>query len=252
VLPNNEQRQSKKWFYVVNNQQHGPVVESELLRLFYECALNNETLVWTTGMDNWEKAYSIPEFSVIVPPAIPPKTPIDNGTKKEVLQVNAFYTPRPWIRYWARMIDIMTFSCFLGFFMGLFAPNFLEEAPDSIFGVITVFIWVFFEPLVLILFGNTLGKALLNTKIELENGDKITFPIAFKRSFSLWVKGLGLGIPIVNLICMVISKGDLQKSNFTKWDLDSGTFVTHGNIGAIRIVAVIILFIIFLFFISLA
>jgi uncharacterized membrane protein len=42
-----------EWFYVINNQQQGPVGEEALRSMHASGAINNDTLVWRQGMDQW-------------------------------------------------------------------------------------------------------------------------------------------------------------------------------------------------------
>jgi uncharacterized membrane protein len=57
------------WFYAANNEQKGPINESELKASFASGKLPTDTLVWKDGMDNWTAANSIPAFSFRQPPA---------------------------------------------------------------------------------------------------------------------------------------------------------------------------------------
>jgi hypothetical protein len=54
------------WYYVQNKERLGPIDEQALVDLFKNSELDQETLVWTKGMDNWVKASSLAQFSVAV------------------------------------------------------------------------------------------------------------------------------------------------------------------------------------------
>ena len=51
------------WYYAINNQQQKPVELIELIRLFKSGTLPAHTLVWTSGMLNWETADSVSELA---------------------------------------------------------------------------------------------------------------------------------------------------------------------------------------------
>jgi uncharacterized membrane protein len=57
------------WYYAVNNEQKGPVNESELKTQLAGNKLAANTLVWKEGMDNWTPASQVPAFSFREPPA---------------------------------------------------------------------------------------------------------------------------------------------------------------------------------------
>lgn len=227
----------KLWFYVKNNQQQGPIEEEKLFEYFSSGQLDRNTLIWSKGMINWEKAENIPQFeeAFLEPPPLnlPPEVPGGN----EAAHNKAKPKGRPWIRYLAKMVDLTIFSLILGFCLGFLIPDFyFEEIPEPFLSMLILIVWVIVEPICLVLFGNTLGRALLKTKIVPVEGEKIDLEKAYKRTFGWWARGLGLGIPIVNIICALISYGDLQKNGVTPWDKKNNLITVHRNPGVFRIV----------------
>jgi uncharacterized membrane protein len=51
------------WYYAANNEQKGPVNESELKANFAANKLPADTLVWKDGMDNWTPANQVAAFT---------------------------------------------------------------------------------------------------------------------------------------------------------------------------------------------
>jgi uncharacterized RDD family membrane protein YckC len=257
----------RQWYYIKNGEQIGPVNESELLNLFREGFLNGDALVWTKNMERWEKARKFQQFAdvLIGPPPIPvsprisesidfrkvpPKTETV-GTTRPITNSAGKPKARPWIRYWARTIDMIIFGMLIATVVSLLSPTFLEDSIGTFFSFFVMLIWLFVEPLMFILFGNTLGKALLNIKLNMANGRKITYQTALKRTFSVWLKGLGLGIPIASLICLALSIDHVNKNNVTKWDKEYGFVVTHGKVGFLRgflavVIPIVVMFICFI------
>ena len=47
------------WYYAANNEQKGPVNESELKANLATSKLPADTLVWKEGMDNWTPANQV-------------------------------------------------------------------------------------------------------------------------------------------------------------------------------------------------
>ena len=51
------------WYYAANNEQKGPINESELKANFASNKLPVDTLVWKDGMDNWTPATQVAAFT---------------------------------------------------------------------------------------------------------------------------------------------------------------------------------------------
>jgi uncharacterized membrane protein len=51
------------WYYAADNEQKGPINESELKANLASNKLPADTLVWKDGMDNWTPASQVPAFS---------------------------------------------------------------------------------------------------------------------------------------------------------------------------------------------
>jgi hypothetical protein len=64
----------RQWYYTADNQQQGPVAESELKRLFAVGQLSANAYVWSDGMTDWQRAAEIPGLvtSSGAPPAFAP------------------------------------------------------------------------------------------------------------------------------------------------------------------------------------
>jgi uncharacterized membrane protein len=57
------------WYYAANNEQKGPINESELKANFAANKLPADTLVWKDGMDNWTPANQVSAFTFRAAPA---------------------------------------------------------------------------------------------------------------------------------------------------------------------------------------
>jgi uncharacterized membrane protein len=58
-----------EWYYAENNEQKGPINESELKEKLAANKLPADSLVWSDGMDNWTPANQVAAFSFRAPPA---------------------------------------------------------------------------------------------------------------------------------------------------------------------------------------
>lgn len=50
----------RMWYYVQQDQQIGPVSESELLQLLQNKSIGPDVHVWTDGMEQWQPAFQVP------------------------------------------------------------------------------------------------------------------------------------------------------------------------------------------------
>lgn len=73
-----------EWFYVVLGQRNGPISQEMLIRKLREGQLGPDTLVWRTGVPDWQKASEMPELS---PKAEPPPVPDTLQEKPDWKQV---------------------------------------------------------------------------------------------------------------------------------------------------------------------
>jgi len=164
------------------------------------------------------------------------KNPKDNKNyDKMAVPSEGSQTPkvRPWIRFFARYIDIYLFGFVVGIFLEFFSPSSVQNS-NIVFGIALLFLWIFIESVFLSLCGTTFGKWLLGVKIRDNKNKKLTFLVALKRSFLVWFKGFGIGFPIISLFTLVSAHSDLTNKNITTWDKDCHLTVVHQKLGVAR------------------
>lgn len=155
------------------------------------------------------------------------------GTSTEASASSA----RPWVRYWARAVDLYLASLAGGVAAGIVFPSALSwEGSALLFGLSIVFAWVFVEALLLSTVGFTPGKWLFRTRVVTNSGAKPDYFLALSRSLRVWWRGLAGGLPVVSLVTIIVAHGHLTKNGLTTWDRDGGFIVTHERIGPTRIV----------------
>lgn len=148
---------------------------------------------------------------------------------------------RPWVRFWARMIDYFIFGIICGVIIGIF--NIPVPAYNQPWlGMCVIFLWVFIEAILVSTWGKTPGKALLHCHVRHSDGSKLSFLQALNRSFSVWWLGMGAGIPIVSLVTMIVACVKLSNLHVTTWDRTGHSVVDHEKVGFWRtIIALIIM-----------
>lgn len=154
---------------------------------------------------------------------------------------------RPWIRFWARTIDISIILLPLGFIWFSLFPNIyrLDSKYACGFGysIINFLIWAFIEALLISKWGYTPGKWILNVKVRDKNSGNLIYNKSFKRILLVLLYGYGLCVPIISAIANIISYRTLVLKGITKWDERMDVVVTHQKIGVYKIILAIFLLI---------
>ena len=76
-------------------------------------------------------------------------------------------------------------------------------------------------------FGNTPGKQLFGIKVLHTEDRSINFQEACKREVLVWLKGLGLGIPMISLFTEYRGYKNLRKNKITAWDKQMNLKVSY-------------------------
>ena len=150
--------------------------------------------------------------------------------KQDAVHVN------PWIRCLARFFDYSLFFLFLWGLRAL-AEGYFPLGRFEHLIPFEFFVWIPIEALFLSAWGTTPGKFFL--KIDLRQGRKarLDYFTALKRSFNVWFRGLGMGIPVINFLCLLVAYQRLRMFRQTSWDREENIVVTHHPIGRWRLIA---------------
>ena len=153
---------------------------------------------------------------------------------------------RPWVRFFARMIDSTIFVFIVVIVLIFTAPSLTSSLGlnDYSFGFICCFLWIFVESFFLSQWGSTPGKWIYATSVKKRNGNNLKYSDALKRSFAVWIKGIGLGIPIVAFFTQINAYNTLEREKITSWDKEGNSVVFHSKIGWWRIILIIFCFLI--------
>ncbi len=150
---------------------------------------------------------------------------------------------RPWVRLWARMLDGMMVFLILFVIM-----KFIVHANISlqILSVpVSPLVVAVIESLLLSAWGTTLGKWIFEVKVRDEEGNKLDFKKAVRRSFMVWLFGEALSFnSILTTFSYMVSYFRLTRAGKTYWDEKCKSIVSHGRIGVLRCVTRVILIIV--------
>jgi len=190
---------------------------------------------------------SAPKDNVVENESTNQTVPQPTPTREEI---DSAQRVRPWVRYWARMFDVVLFSLPAGFLIGLviglvFPNAFNEPGSEHIGGIVILFSWAFVEAGLLSTFGTTPGKALFKVRLTCTSSSGFTYSSALNRSIKVWWRGLGTGFPIVSLVTLIVAYNKLTRNLRTSWDADGGYIVQHERIGPARVFFAIAFFVAF-------
>jgi uncharacterized RDD family membrane protein YckC len=110
----------------------------------------------------------------------------------------------------------------------------------SVLGVLIVLGWVVVEAALMSTIGATPGKALLRVRVRRADGRGLDFERALTRAVEVWLKGLGMGLPVVSLITVAIAYRRLRREGVTAWDEAGDIVVSHETIGRTRIALLVL------------
>lgn len=148
---------------------------------------------------------------------------------------------RPWIRFWARIIDNIIFMLMMSIIIALICPSALYHS--ALLFLFLLFIWTFIEAILLSTWGTTPGKWLLKIMIRDLNGSKLTLLNSLKRSLMVWAIGLAAGIGIFPFFTVLYQYNYISRNGRTSWDNSGKFIVSYTKIGLLRIlVSILIIF----------
>ena len=154
----------------------------------------------------------------------------------------------PWARFFARTFDLF-FVCFLWvipmyFILGSW--NNISSALIQYF-MVTPFIYLFFEPFCITLWGTTPGKYLYTIRVLNKDGSKLILKKAIKRSLQIYIKGNAFFIPIFSYIANAIAYRYYKSEKETPWDKNLKIQYFIGDISNRRILITNIIILILTF-----
>jgi hypothetical protein len=211
----------------------------ELKKMFEQGVLTGETFLWMKDLDCWQKAKTLDLFpDMLLKSGQQQQSQANLAVSWTEKKKRTYSNGRALIRYFARFFDLSLFSFTLITFVSIFHPKFVFESSALFIFILSLILYILVESVILSVFGNTAGKAILNAKLKTVNGDRLNFLTALQRSIFVSAAGMGFGIPVINFICFYFSYSDLKKHGFSSWDKQIGTVVLYGKTSPARILFV--------------
>ena len=135
--------------------------------------------------------------------------------------------PYPWRRFFARALDwALAAILWTAFRLLALRWDWAGWGADALYGYAdAVSLWLggwlvllILEPILLCTWGYTPGKWLLRLRVRRGEGDKLTWRRAQLRTVLVWLRGTGLGIPLLNLLCLAAGFAACRRDRVLPWD----------------------------------
>lgn len=237
---------TENWWYAQGGMTYGPLPAGRLCNLVITGVLKAQDWLWTPGMPAWARAGTIPAFAEPLRAAgLPHASPGDAGPAPADLPVAI--RPRragPWDRFWAQWLDIYLARTVLIVFLGIGGYRLETDSTRFMSFMAILPISLILQALMLSTLGTTPGKALLGLRVRRQDGGHIDARSLIRRQWLLWIKGLALGLPLIDLITQYRSKERLNRAHLTPWDEAAGTDVYQDEYGPGRLVLCMLLIIV--------
>lgn len=204
--------------------------------------ITNTTQVWSTKLQAWLPYNEILSEEMLFGADLSYSKPYSEYMHRE--KRSKQFQVRPWVRFWARMID---YNCIALVYATIF-DTYYRYGSLIFFPFFTIafipMLWIPIETILLWTIGTTPGKWLLEIKVRNKRRKKrhLSFEQACIRSITVWFLGMGCGIPIIQIIALIIAKIRLTSRKITIWDKNNCLIVQHNRIGILRILVVIVFF----------
>ena len=130
-----------------------------------------------------------------------------------------------WCRYFARLIDLSLLITIIDFAVPEVFLNRIGEQSMAmsilwafISGLACSVITIIIEPLFITVFKATPGKFIFGIRVEHENGNPLNYREAMKRTAGVMFHGMGLNLPVIDIVRLVISYNTYSKGEILPWD----------------------------------
>jgi hypothetical protein len=111
-------------------------------------------------------------------------------------------------------LDYLIFGSIVSLIGWVTFPSLMNRIQGT-FLLLTVLVWVFIEAYLLTSWGYTPGKKLLGILVRDKNGERLNYKKALNRSAKVYLRGMGIGFPIIAMVTMIIEYEKLVKNGIT-------------------------------------
>jgi hypothetical protein len=245
-----------QWYYLQGAGSQGPVTLQRLLELLDSGGIARTTPVMRADGADWQSLEQALEIAGHAPPplagsaaAVPPERPALNAATARS-PAGPDGEQHPWLRYFARMIDIVVSGMAMLFLIDVvlavvnqdMSKAFTEFLGQSGAGLIVPVLAMFPNALMIGFTGATIGKWLFGIRVTRVDGQPIGVGNALRREALVWFRGLGIGFPLVSLFTLIRAYSRLKDEGRTTWDRDMSLSVQYRSHTIFTILGGVLLF----------
>ena len=121
----------------------------------------------------------------------------------------------PWRRYWARCLDFSMYNTLVSLLMFDFQHRIFFIPILTLIAMLTL------EPMLLSMFGTTLGKAIFGIRVTDREGGKLSYSTAIERTWTVMWEGEALRIPLICLYFQYKSLDLAEQEIPLSWESES-------------------------------
>lgn len=136
--------------------------------------------------------------------------------------------PGPWRRYFARFLDRLLYNALVAAFTALVlrVNPAVDEALDRLLTwFFSAALLLTLEPLCLHFWGTTPGKWLLGIRVLDYDGQRLSLGEAAARTFKVFVFGMGLQLPVLELVANFLAWRRCARGEDQLWDSEYGRWL---------------------------
>jgi uncharacterized RDD family membrane protein YckC len=147
-------------------------------------------------------------------------------------------SPHPWRRYAARTLDNVVVGSLAWILVAVIAYILAPEPTRAVLALLSQRGAQFFSFVLLALFnipanalllrttGFTLGKWVFGVRVT-KDEKRLTFGSALHREADVFVRGVGLGVPLIAIVTAIYAYYRLTSRGMTSWDRDQDLTILH-------------------------
>lgn len=124
----------------------------------------------------------------------------------------------PWRRYLARMFDFALYRVFCILFASYVLRVHLSSQSGVLHTIFSMLLMLLVEPLLLLLFRTTPGKALFGLRLTSASGGRLRYWSGLTRTMLLFLSGMGLCIPIYEWVRLWKSYRACKDGEWLPWE----------------------------------
>jgi uncharacterized RDD family membrane protein YckC len=244
---------------IEDGERRGPFPQFEIERRILDGDLEPDCPAWVEGQGSWQEISRSPQFAAVFERARdalqggPEPDPAAGQAEPEPepvaaqppeLPAQAVTTAQLLRRFWARWFDLHLFGVIWWSGMRLAGHDLAALMTDMWMLVWQMLPWFAIEALMIHLWGTTPGKALLGIRVRQADGSPPSIGASVWRSLRVWTLGLGLGMPLLVILCQGLSLWTSRRLGRPLWDVAGDHRVAVGPLRPARLSLFVGLFVV--------